>query len=60
METEVGEVSGHKLNKSKSSIIFLNELESESPPKIAMQFKRWREEAVTFSLNLRNCCFFVE
>ena len=34
-----GKISGYKLNKSKSSIMFLNQLESKSPPKIATQFK---------------------
>ncbi|NAV92037.1 hypothetical protein FGF77_23795, partial [Salmonella sp. gx-f7] len=34
-----GNNSGYKLNKSKSSIMFLNQLESKSPPKIATQFK---------------------
>lgn len=34
-----GEISGYKLNRSKSSIMFLNESESKNPPEIATQFK---------------------
>ena len=34
-----GKISGYKLNKSKSSIMFLNQLESKSPPRTATQFK---------------------
>ena len=33
-----GKISGYKLNKSKSSITFLNQLENKAPPKIGTQF----------------------
>lgn len=34
-----GNISGYKLNKSTSSIMFLNQLEHKNPPEVSTQFK---------------------